>query len=67
MISAVWLELAAKTYGRKKVKRLLRFLFSPRKKDKHLSEIITQDLHDGNYGFRLDGTPCFIDYSGYYG
>lgn len=67
IIRAVWLELAAKTYGRKKVKRLLRFLFSPRKKDKHLSEIISQDIHDGNYGFRIDGTPCFIDYSGYYG
>ena len=23
------------------------------------------DLHDGNYGYRADGTPCFIDYSGY--
>lgn len=67
IIRAVWLELAAKTYGRKKVKKLLRLFFSPRKKDKTLSGIISQDIHDGNYGFRVDGTPCFIDYSGYYG
>ena len=24
-----------------------------------------EDMHNGNLGYRLDGTPCFIDFSGW--
>ena len=26
---------------------------------------ILDDLHSGNYGYRADGTPCIIDFSGW--
>lgn len=62
-----WLEKAVMAYGKKKVKRFLKFLMKPKKSERKISKIISDDLHMGNYGFRMDGTPCLLDYSGYYG
>lgn len=47
--------LMIKTYGETAFRDFLRFL------DDHG----VNDLHDSNVGFRLDGTPCLIDYASY--
>lgn len=45
-------------YGEEKTKKFLDFL------NRESSNL--NDLHQNNYGYRLDGTPCLIDYSGFH-
>ena len=54
-IDGNWLANAIDCYGEEYVERTLQFLH-----DKGID-----DFHSGNMGYRKDGTPCFIDYSGF--
>ena len=51
-----WLADAIVYYGVKAVKEFLAFV----------KEMEINDLHDSNVGYRADGSPCLIDYSGYF-
>ena len=50
-----WLARAYDYYGEEKVEKLIAFL----------DEFDIRDLHDGNIGFRKNGAPVLLDYSGY--
>ena len=54
-LSDHWLAVALEKYGKEKVDKFLEFL----------QAYDIDDLHQGNVGFREDGTPCLIDYSGW--
>lgn len=51
-----WLARAYEFYGDELVNRFINFI-----KDAGIN-----DLHTGNVGFRADGAPVLLDYSGYY-
>ena len=51
-----WAGVALEKYGEALFKKFLRFL----------DEEDINDLHDGNIGFRNDGTPCLLDFSGFW-
>ena len=55
-ISIYWLALAYEYYDEDKVNQLVEFV----KREK------INDLHDGNVGFRDNGEPVLLDYSGYH-
>ena len=54
-IDANWLASAIDCYGEEYVEEVLNFLH----------EKGVDDFHSGNMGYRNNGEPCFIDYSGY--
>ena len=52
-----------KSYGEDKTFNFLEFL----KSDSDIARNISMDLHNENIGYRVsDGTPCIIDYSGWW-
>ena len=57
-----WIEKAIQYYGEELTKAFIDFLST----DDDIGAIITDDLHDENYGYREDGSPCILDYSGFY-
>ena len=59
--SAVWIEAAIRFYGLKLTLDFMNFLTS----DDNVARIIIEDLHHNNYGYRKNGEPCILDYSGY--
>ena len=59
--SAVWIESAIRFYGLKLTLDFMNFLVS----DDNIARIIIDDLHSNNYGYRKNGEPCILDYSGY--
>lgn len=60
-LAAEWLDVAISYYGEELTQKFVDFLSS----DNEVATIIRQDLHVENYGFRKDGSPCLLDYSGY--
>ena len=60
-LPADWIEKAIESYGEELTKAFVDFLSS----DKDVGAIIASDLYSANYGYREDGTPCLLDYSGY--
>lgn len=52
-----WVALAIDCYGEEKVDALCYFL--------DLHPEMAGDFHSGNYGYRIDGTPVLIDYTGW--
>jgi hypothetical protein len=55
-INDVWAGVAVERYGEELFKKFLKFI-----DDEDIN-----DLHGGNIGFRKDGTPCLLDFSGYW-
>lgn len=53
-----WLATAVDFYGMDKVVEFLDYI-------NNIDPEISQDLHYGNYGYRLDGSPCLLDFSGW--
>ena len=60
-LPADWIEKAIQFYGRQLTMNFIEFL--NRDED---GRIIRDDLHTENYGYRKDGSPCILDYSGYF-
>ena len=54
-LSDRWLAAALKKYGKEKVDKFVDFI----------NEFDVNDLHSANVGFRNNGDPVLIDYSGW--
>ena len=54
-LSEDWIARALEWYGEEEVEKLMNFI----------SEEHIYDLHSGNVGFRKDGAPVILDYSGF--
>ena len=50
-----WLAEAIEWYGEAKVDKFLKFVETHN----------INDLHNGNFGYRKNGAPCLLDYSGF--
>lgn len=51
-----WIATALEYYGEELTRKLLDYVYE--------DDIVGQDLHSGNYGYRTsDGSPCILDYS----
>lgn len=57
-INTEWIGLCIDKYGEEKTKAFLDYC-------NYKDPIIISDCHDGNIGYRGDGTPLIIDYSGF--
>ena len=57
-IEPEWIANCLDKYGESKVENFLYYCTN-------IDEDILQDTHGGNYGYRKDGTPCLLDFSGY--
>ena len=57
-VDTTWLASCIDNYGESKTKRFLDYC-----QDKNYQ--IIADFHYGNYGYRNDGTPAILDYSGF--
>ena len=53
-----WLAMAIDKYGLKLVERFIDFINNEEPE-------ISDDLHGGNYGYRYDGSPVLLDFSGW--
>lgn len=53
-----WIAEAIEVYGEEFVNKLINFLDN--------DPVAGCDLHDGNYGYTIDGLPIIIDYAGYF-
>ena len=51
-----WLAKAVDVYGCEKVEKFMAFI----------KRECLDDWHDGNYGYRQDGTPAVLDWAGFY-
>ena len=56
-----WIEAAICHYGKELTEAFIVYLSS----DDDVAEIIREDLHSSNFGYRENGEPCILDYSGY--
>ena len=54
-----WLEDCIEVYGFEKVQDFMCYC-------ENVDNEITQDMHSGNYGYRPNGLPAILDFSGYY-
>lgn len=54
-----WVANCIDIYGESKMKHFLDYC-------NNIDSDIIQDFHRGNYGYRLNGTPCILDYSGFF-
>lgn len=54
-LSEDWIARALEWYGEEEVEKLMKFIL-----EEHIC-----DLHSGNVGFREDGAPVILDYSGF--
>lgn len=59
-VPSEWLATALECYGEKFVTKF--FDYATKDEDELY---LWDDMHNGNLGYRLDGTPCFIDFSGW--
>lgn len=57
-----WLGFCIETYGEEIVYYFLQLF----EEDEMLNECIMSDLHSKNYGQRMSGTPCILDYCGFF-
>lgn len=53
-----WVANCLDKYGKSKVERFLYYCAN-------IDPDILEDMHDGNFGYRGDETPCILDYSNY--
>ena len=53
-----WLGLCVEIFGANKVRRFMKYV---EEKDPE----ILNDMHDGNYGYRPNGTPCILDFASF--
>lgn len=56
-----WIEAAICHYGKELTEAFIVYLSS----DDDVAEVIREDLHLSNFGYRENGEPCILDYSGY--
>lgn len=56
--NSTWVAIAIDFYGEEKVNQFLDYIMN-------IDPVIYGDLHDGNYGYREDGSPCLLDFSGW--
>lgn len=56
--NATWVALAIDFYGEEKTFQFLNYI-------DEIDTDMGEDLHSGNYGYRADGSPCLIDFSGW--
>lgn len=54
----IWIATAIDFYGEKKTLEFLDYI-------ENIDQDMGEDLHSGNYGYREDGSPCLLDYSGW--
>ena len=54
-----WIAKCIDCYGENKTKKFLEYC-------ENVDEDILSDTHGGNYGYRKNGTPALLDYSGFY-
>jgi hypothetical protein len=54
-----WIASAIDYYGEELTKKFINFVMM---EHPHVGD----DLHKGNIGYRLDGSPCVLDYSGWF-
>lgn len=59
-VPSTWLATALECYGEKFVTKF--FNYATEDEDELR---LWEDMHNGNLGYRPDGTPCFIDFSGW--
>ena len=57
-VNAQWVAACLDYYGVKKTKKFLNYC-------NEVDEDILSDCHEGNYGYRKDGSPVLLDFSGY--
>lgn len=57
-INTEWVGLCIDQYGEEKTKEFLDYCY-------YKDPIIISDCHDGNVGYRMNGTPFLLDYSGF--
>lgn len=57
-IDPEWIANCLDKYGKSKVKRFLHYCAN-------IDPDILEDIHDGNFGYRKDETPCLLDYSNF--
>ena len=53
-----WIANAIEKYGLEAYRKFVDFIYNQRPE-------VSGDLHLGNIGYRLDGTPCILDYAGW--
>ena len=53
-----WIANAIEKYGLEAYRKFVDFIYNQRPE-------VSGDLHLGNVGYRLDGTPCILDYAGW--
>lgn len=53
-----WVANAIEKYGLEAYRKFVNFIYDTRPE-------VSDDLHLGNVGYRLDGTPCILDYAGW--
>jgi len=58
-ITVAWVASCLDYYGINKTKKFLNYC-------NEVDEDILNDWHEGNYGYRKDGSPALIDFSGYF-
>lgn len=59
MTDANWIAKCIDSYGANKTKKFLKYC-------EEIDEDILSDCHNGNYGYRPDGTPALLDFSGFF-
>lgn len=59
-IDAAWVAACIDYYGKKKTEKFLNYCSNE-------DEDILSDCHNGNYGYRDDGSPALLDFSGFFG
>ena len=57
-INVEWIACCLDTYGKAKTEKFLNYC-------KTVDMDILADAHDANFGYRLNGTPCIFDFSGF--
>ena len=58
IFDAVWFANCLDKYGQSKVQRFLYYC-------NNIDLDILEDIHEGNYGYRENGTPAILDYSNF--
>lgn len=57
-VNRIWAATAIDFYGIEKTEKFIDYI-------ENIYPRMGYDLHDGNYGYRADGSPCLIDFSGW--
>ncbi len=59
-IDSTWIANCIDYYGAKKTEKFLNYCYNE-------DYDIISDCHNGNYGYREDGSPALLDFSGFFG